>query len=71
MYGIIIYNAFENKFLIGFHNKKKKKSNNIYCIRQYIAKKKSPLYFKGIKAAAIDIYLKDGKHVLLGSVCDI
>lgn len=40
MYGIIIYNAFENKFLIGFHNKKKKKkSNNIYCIRQYIAKK--------------------------------
>lgn len=33
--------------------------------------KKSPLYFKGIKAAAIDIYLKDGKHVLLESVCDI
>lgn len=33
--------------------------------------KKSPLYFKGIKAAAIDIYLKDGKHVLLKSVCDI
>lgn len=33
--------------------------------------KKSPLYFKGINAAAIDIYLKDGKHVLLGSVCDI
>lgn len=48
-----------------------KKSNNIYCIRQYIAKKKSPLYFKGIKAAAIDIYLKDGKHVLFESVCDI
>lgn len=65
MYGIIIYNAFENKF------QQQKKSNNIYCIRQYIAKKKSPLYFKGIKAAAIDIYLKDGKHVLLGSVCDI
>lgn len=33
MYGIIIYNAFENKF------QQQKKSNNIYCIRQYIAKK--------------------------------
>lgn len=78
MYGSIIDNAFKTSYnqLYTLTKMKYKVQINILLhlpINLLVIKKKPHLYWKGIKAAAIEICLKDGKHVLLESihVCDI